>query len=41
MSRRKHVLSEYGLYRYLYQPGKHGDQNRRATDFIWNKNTFD
>ena len=29
------VLPEDGLYRYLYQPGeKHGDQKRRATDFI-------
>ena len=34
------VLREYGLYRYLYQPGeKHGDQKRRATDLIWSKNT--
>ena len=34
------VLSEDGLYRYLYQPGEqHGDQNRRATDLIWSKNT--
>ena len=35
------VLPEDGLCRYLYQPGEqHGDQNRRATDFIWSKNTY-
>ena len=35
------VLSVDGLYRYLYQPGeKHGNQKRRATDFIWSKNTY-
>ena len=35
------VLPEDGLYRYLYQPGEqHGDQKRRATDFIWSKNTY-
>ena len=35
------VLSEDGLYRYLYQPGEqHGDQKRRATDLIWSKNTY-
>ena len=35
------VLPENGLYRYLYQPGEqHGDQKRRATDFIWSKNTY-
>ena len=29
------VLPEYGLYRYLYQPGEqHGDQKRRATELI-------
>ena len=34
------VLPEDGLYRYLYQPGEqHGDQKRRAMDFIWSKNT--
>ena len=34
------VLTEDGLYRYLYQPGEqHGDQKRRATDPIWSKNT--
>ena len=35
------VLSEDGLYRYLYQPGEqHGDQKRQVTDFIWSKNTY-
>ena len=35
------VLPEDGLYRYLYQPGEqHGDQERRATDLIWSKNTY-
>ena len=35
------VLTEDGLYRYLYQPDEqHGDQKRRATDFIWSKNTY-
>ena len=35
------VLDEDGLYRYLYQPGEqYGDQKRRATDFIWSKNTY-
>ena len=35
------VLPEDGLYRYLYQPGEQrGDQNRRATDLIWSKNTY-
>ena len=35
------VLTEDGLYRYLYQPGEqHGDQKRRATDLIWSKNTY-
>ena len=34
------ILPEDGLYRYLYQPGEqHGDQKRRATDFIWSKST--
>ena len=29
------------MYRYLYQPGEqHGDQKGRATDPIWNKNTY-
>ena len=35
------VLSEDGLYRYLYQPGEqHEDQKRRATDPIWSKHTY-
>ena len=35
------VLSEDGLYRYLYQPGEqHGDKKRRATDLIWSKNIY-
>ena len=35
------VLPEDGLYRYLYQPSEqHGDQKRRATDFISSKNTY-
>ena len=35
------VLIKDGLQRYLYLPGEqHGDQRRRATDFIWNKNTY-
>ena len=35
------VLPEDGLYRYLCQPGKqHGEQKRRATDFISSKNTY-
>ena len=35
------VLTEDGLYRYLYQPGKqHEDKKRQATDLIWNKNTY-
>ena len=35
------MLHEDGLYRYLYQPGEqHGDQKRRATDFIWSKNMY-
>ena len=30
------VLPEYGLYRYLYQPGEqHGDQRRSVTDLVW------
>ena len=30
------ILPEYGLYRYLYQPGKQlGDQKRRAAELIW------
>ena len=35
------MLSEDGLYRYLYQPGDLEDDNRRrATDMIWSWNTF-
>ena len=35
------VLTEDGLYRYLYQPAKqHGDQKSRVTDFIGSKNTY-
>ena len=35
------VLPEDGLYRYLYNPGKLKDDNRRhATDMIWSWNTF-
>ena len=35
------VLLKDGLYRYLYQLGEqHGDQKRRAKDFIWSKNTY-
>ena len=34
-------LPENGLYRYFYQPGEqHGDQKRRATDFVWSKNIY-
>ena len=37
----KTILSEDGLYRYLYQHGEqHGDQKRRVTDFIWRKNMY-
>jgi len=35
------IASEYGLYRYLLQPGEeHGDQTRRATDRTWSKETY-
>ena len=35
------VLPEDGLYRYLLQPGEeHDDQQRRATDRIWSKETY-
>ena len=37
------VLSEDALYRIsdLYRPGEQdGDKRRRATDFIWSKNTY-
>ena len=34
-------MPEDGLYRYLLQPGKeHDDQRRRATDRIWSKKTY-
>ena len=37
----ENILSEDGLYRYLYQPGEqHGDQKRRAVDLIWSKNRY-
>ena len=35
------TLPEDGLYRYLLQPGEeHDDQRKRATDWIWSKNTY-
>ena len=35
------VLPEDRLYRFLYQLSEqHGDQKRRATGFIWSKNTY-
>ena len=35
------MLPKDGLYRYLCQPDeRHGDQNRRTTDFIWKKDTY-
>ena len=35
------ILTEDGLYRYLYQLGEqHEDQKRRAIDFTWSKNTY-
>ena len=35
------VLTEYGLYRYFYQPAEqHGDQKRWAAEFFWSKNTY-
>ena len=35
------VLPEDGLCRYLYQPGKqHEDQKRWTRDFIWSKNKY-
>ena len=37
----ENVLPEDRLSRCLYQPGdQHGDQKRRTTDIIWNKNTY-
>ena len=36
----KKVLPGNDLWKFLYQPSEHqGDQKRRATDFIWSKNT--
>ena len=38
---KEEVLSEDGLYRYLYQPGElEGGDRRRATDMIWSWNSF-
>ena len=38
----ENVIPEDGLYRYLYQPDEqHGDQKRRATDFLWSRNTYE
>ena len=38
---KEEVLPEDDLYRYIYQPGEqHGDQKRRAADFIWSENTY-
>ena len=35
------ILPEYGLYRYLLQPGEeHNDQRKRATDRTWSKKTY-
>ena len=35
------ILPEDGLYRYLLQPGEeHDDQQRRAADRIWSKETY-
>ena len=29
------------MHSYLYQPDeKHGDQQRRATDLVWSRNTY-
>ena len=37
----ENMLPEDVLHRYLYQPGEqHEDEKRRATDFIWSKNTY-
>ena len=37
----KNILLKDGLYRYLYQPViQHGNQKRRAIEFIWRKNTY-
>ena len=38
---KEEVLPEDDLYRYIYQLGEqHGDQKRRATDFVWSENTY-
>ena len=35
------ALPEDDLYRFIYYAGKqHGDQKRRATNFIWSKNIY-
>ena len=35
------ILPEFGLYRYLLQPGEeHDDQRHRVTDRIWSKKTY-
>ena len=40
------VLPKDGIYIYVYQPSQavfyqqQGDQKRRATDFLWSKNTY-
>ena len=40
------VLPKDGIYIYFYQPSQavfyqqQGDQKRRATDFLWSKNTY-
>ena len=37
----ENILSEDGLYRYLYQPDEqHGEQKRRVTDFIWSRDIY-
>ena len=39
--RPEEVLPEDGLYRHLLQPGEeHDDQRRRATDWIWSKDSY-
>ena len=35
------MLTEDGLYRYLYQPAEqHEGQKKQASDFFWNKNWY-
>ena len=37
----ENILSEDGLYRYLYKSGEeHEDKKKRATDLIMSKNTY-